>query len=1307
MLLPHVLHIIYPQKTRVGQQMLSRLRKLVLGKSLPRSEPELKQPNWNEKYKGYLKQAIKEVNSNQWNRALVLLKICEDLENKLNIFSIERSSYHALALSKLKNPAFLSHFKAALRGIDPKTFSPKENPLHRVITNIFDEWFTIIQKNIEAKLIELGMKSKIISEDLSFDEIMQRMREEESPLVNAYYVSLAIHKEPMNNRLYYTRYEFLILAGYPELSHKFDMTALLWLCPSVIEVRETINRMLPLQNIVLVIHFLTESADWFEYIHQEREDVVEMNRLLAITLRKSLEAAMNHWPDQRLYFEKLAQQLEMDLHSKKLFLDQKAELSRADNKGLNYKLRQEAFAKARAAQYKEACILLVHSNQATGGTIELGDLTSDECFLTALVLIKTDQEMGSISQAINMGIRRPPIKTVLSDEQVFDILDFMTKYIQKEVREKCTWNKGKKKNYKENLVCAERYERRRDFLSAAGFYLDIANSRQSFERSMDAYANIFYNLLRSDQLTIPMILSFRVFVWLARSQGMVESLIRSLEKKLSHDDPYRYHVLMQVYRALISFSYSDRDEPSVMKFAESALVLRESAMRCLEDEKNKDIVAAYKASNAIHIENERKIASQSPKSKMPEELTDPFSPTCLSALKGILGELKKSDSMPEVTPSTKPTRVMTVDQSHVTLEATSLETIMGEPIDEGVDVKVAENTSVPPKPKRHKNLLVKSHSSYGTRASKHRTREKKDSSQSPKRYHPKLDMDLAVKYILSNPKLSKEANSKPPVPLKLSDDPNTDATIKDLFLAEKAKKQIEATQRIRDQEEAKKIRDQKERVELGEQLKKERDEVIAKKKAREAQIAQRVEAGRQLILKLEGQIKQLALDAELKKQQEAEERKKLEEQEKIKMTLARKAEEERINQLAEENKRKAQEALLREQERQRQLAKAAELARKRADEEKEKLRLLEIELKQDLITLTTIYNQICSGKLVRVAEKPLPTKIPVPPDLLPLAKLLYELGKRGVEVLLVGGVIRDLLKGKHPNDVDLVTGVSPETLSAALVGISIPPQTYTLSLIEKLNALEKQKNSGKSFSSIVGFQKGRWVVFHNPEILTLGKVADAIRRDCTQNTLHGKIVMEGNQVWIEVYDSLNMGCRHIQRNILQVVSHLRLRIDPIYLLRIITFMARFKEDQTTTENVYTYHYYKKHIQKIFMNDPDFFKLISQGREERLLVGWFVPLIGKVVNQEQLDTFISAKIISSEHRVKMIAVFCDIGLQSYYLPPLLKQQLVPQQSALPRLGLLAEPARAVSHTAAPTTAFAANVEPFKMGSASLTKCAYNN
>lgn len=178
-----------------------------------------------------------------------------------------------------------------------------------------------------------------------------------------------------------------------------------------------------------------------------------------------------------------------------------------------------------------------------------------------------------------------------------------------------------------------------------------------------------------------------------------------------------------------------------------------------------------------------------------------------------------------------------------------------------------------------------------------------------------------------------------------------------------------------------------------------------------------------------------------------------------------------------------------------------------------------------------------------------------------IPKALRELeSELSAEVFLVGGAIRDLLRGKTPNDLDFVVrNVSPGDFEAFL------RQRGELKLVGRSFGVYLFKPRGRTRPVEVAFPRTEvstgeghrdFVVHTDPSISI---ECDAARRDFTLNALYIPIAkISGGGVKNDNIVDFHKGVEHIRQRIITAVGNPEDRIneDPLRMLRAMVLVAR-------------------------------------------------------------------------------------------------------------------------------------------------------
>lgn len=168
----------------------------------------------------------------------------------------------------------------------------------------------------------------------------------------------------------------------------------------------------------------------------------------------------------------------------------------------------------------------------------------------------------------------------------------------------------------------------------------------------------------------------------------------------------------------------------------------------------------------------------------------------------------------------------------------------------------------------------------------------------------------------------------------------------------------------------------------------------------------------------------------------------------------------------------------------------------------------------------------------------------IDPDALKIAQKLQE---RGYTAYLVGGCVRDLLLGHTPKDWDISTSARPEEVKSLFRSALLIGRRFQLAHVRV----------GRKVFEVSTFRKGS----NDSEELILSdnnwgtEEEDVLRRDFTINGLFYNPSSE------EIIDYVG-GLEDVKRKALNVIGqpHMRFRQDPVRMLRLIKFKARFDLD---------------------------------------------------------------------------------------------------------------------------------------------------
>lgn len=176
---------------------------------------------------------------------------------------------------------------------------------------------------------------------------------------------------------------------------------------------------------------------------------------------------------------------------------------------------------------------------------------------------------------------------------------------------------------------------------------------------------------------------------------------------------------------------------------------------------------------------------------------------------------------------------------------------------------------------------------------------------------------------------------------------------------------------------------------------------------------------------------------------------------------------------------------------------------------------------------------------------PTPMKLPFSehPDAAIVKSIYHSLGREGHQLLIVGGAVRDWIRGEAPKDLDLVTTATPDELER------IFPKTVP---VGKSFGVMLVVEGEKSFEVATLRTEGRYLDGRHPEMVAWGTIdQDVHRRDFTINSIYYDPFKE------QVYDLVG-GLSDLHEGILRTVGEPRRRFDEDHLrvLRAYRFRAQ-------------------------------------------------------------------------------------------------------------------------------------------------------
>ncbi len=168
--------------------------------------------------------------------------------------------------------------------------------------------------------------------------------------------------------------------------------------------------------------------------------------------------------------------------------------------------------------------------------------------------------------------------------------------------------------------------------------------------------------------------------------------------------------------------------------------------------------------------------------------------------------------------------------------------------------------------------------------------------------------------------------------------------------------------------------------------------------------------------------------------------------------------------------------------------------------------------------------------------------------------VMEKLSAAGHTAYLVGGSVRDLLLGRKPKDFDISTSAKPEEVKKVFRNCILIGRRFRLAHIR----------FGQKVIEVATFRAGDP---ESEEIIVRDNIwgtpeEDALRRDFTINGLFYDPITES------VIDYVG-GFEDIQKNLLRTIGvpHLRFKQDPVRMIRMLKFQARFHFEGDTETRI--------------------------------------------------------------------------------------------------------------------------------------------
>jgi tRNA nucleotidyltransferase/poly(A) polymerase len=193
------------------------------------------------------------------------------------------------------------------------------------------------------------------------------------------------------------------------------------------------------------------------------------------------------------------------------------------------------------------------------------------------------------------------------------------------------------------------------------------------------------------------------------------------------------------------------------------------------------------------------------------------------------------------------------------------------------------------------------------------------------------------------------------------------------------------------------------------------------------------------------------------------------------------------------------------------------------------------------------------------AVETIDAQIPLPPDIIEISNAYIE---KGWDIFLVGGAVRDFIKGKAPKDFDLVTNALPEQSMEILKDFNVSDtQGKNFGVIRVYTEDSPEGHEIASYRRDIS--GGRDTKGDGQKVEMGGDVTildDCMRRDITINALFYDIQKK------KIVDMVG-GIHDIKNGIIRAVgdSSLRFKEDRLRILRIFRFASRMANSKNSVK----------------------------------------------------------------------------------------------------------------------------------------------